>query len=1747
MAIDKLIPQYLNKDEDARLIKNAEMSHALNVRVSSDDGGNQGVLKNVEGTTAIAARLPADAIPTSGSSRVIGSVASEAGKCIYYFLYNTAGSHGIYQYVYTLNMYYKVYENSVLNFDSLSIVNADVVINQFGEHLLYFTDDRNEPRKINATKALSGGYSSWMDTGTTAEKELFLTVCKQPPQTPITFEFLNEPGNRSNQLKNNLFQFTYQYVYDDGEVSALSAYSELAVSQTNLSYRSTSQSLFQNTDNALNLTVTGTKGPVDKIRVFCRKNNEQAFYKIGEVDNTGSYWPQSLIFRNDGIYSLVPDQDAFKMFDSVPRKAFSQAISNNRLFYGNYLEGFDNINTKGTEPYPVYYPRPNSYDLLVERGNVEPAFSGQTDYKNRYFNYLFGMDYLPGENFPDFQGAYTSVVSAFEGVTNGISVEIDLTDIASSDIPESDVEFNFVVSADEFAIGTTGASDMFFTANVTTFDSEGETIKSADCRFATPLSVNGSGNYDGYYDSYEKAFHGTGDNNAALGTQSIGSINKLGLQSNLEFSSSFSISSINGGSTTAEDFANQVAENIIGTSASAYVRPRVINENPYLLKDGVYTTVSSGQVGSYTNHTCRVFTTETGPLNKMVTLWMEGNITYTVYGASYIMDGETPKLLIKLRLSDLNLEAIKAMADAGDDPYLGHPYDLNDWDTATGLIAGVSCSIDSSLENGQGFNLKDAINWGTGDAVRSALRNFQLSSSSFVLTDKTYGDKVPSFKAGAAHDLGVVYFDHRNRPSGVQKIHSTEVVHFGQSNRLGNEGRSEIDIKIEHVPPDWATKWAPVYSKNTTYESLLHITVAEAGLANKDSYTDPLSPIQDFEAESVADRPILEALQGGTQGVIFLSLRGLEGKNNSYNESKGANLSYQYMEGDKLRVLQYQDDGITTRPNAEFTITSYEKYLDDDINPIQVFGTSEGEDPALEDTYRRTGFFLTIRDENTAGLNRTSISAQNDYWSKDCVVEIYRPKKSIEDKLFYEIGRCYDIVTVGGQRTHGGDRSNSVSPSFSITVNSTNKFSTLQRLYIGDKVITSASSAGYVIVSAIHPGQDGDYIYTVTSNQGFQGQQLGFIFPNNTIDTTVGATNSIFFGAITLDFGDVYFRIREQLVNPRDLDLTPNHKKPTDQFYKTFFIESESVSDFFESEAVSIGRPHIETPDQEQIRRFSSVTYSDVFALDNSVLNLSSFNPSLFPFQDYNTQHGGICYLMNRNESILVMQENKVSATPISRVLIESAAGGQLVTSQNVMGTPTYYAGDYGPGRQPEGIVERFGRVYFVDVSRAAVLQLDSNGLQPISSKHMDSYFQVTLGLIDSKSQTKKVPCGLDPDNDEYVMTTTIVTTQGVSLPAGDGGHVIDVQNPNISGTRYTDAIADIVYKPKGAPWWGEDPSRWEKDDSKWSDSGSGAVFIDRLGERGSVIVDSIFEDSTDVVNAKFFIYGGEFFGTGFLSTKDGTISLPGTVTRASDGGTVSLTKASSAAAASGETLAWSTTKQVWLTFYSFAPELYAHLHDRFFSFRGGQIWRHNILTTMNNFYGVQYNSEATVVSKGNPSMVKTYDAISYEGDSPWSATVSNSDQATSSMASTEFTEKENMWYRVISKDETGNSILNTSHKIVLGQVTAIDGLKITFSSRISNLPFGIGDALFKLETSSSTDLSRTISSVSGRKEITTNTAVTGLVIGDTVMAVSNDEINGDNIRDYYAQIEMRNSSTSPIELYAVNMSYTPSNLHNEK
>ena len=84
MAIDKLTPRYLNKDSDERLVKNVEMTDALNLRISTEDDGDGIVIKNAYGNVAKGFNIA----PASGTSKVVGSVSHEQLGVIIFFIYN---------------------------------------------------------------------------------------------------------------------------------------------------------------------------------------------------------------------------------------------------------------------------------------------------------------------------------------------------------------------------------------------------------------------------------------------------------------------------------------------------------------------------------------------------------------------------------------------------------------------------------------------------------------------------------------------------------------------------------------------------------------------------------------------------------------------------------------------------------------------------------------------------------------------------------------------------------------------------------------------------------------------------------------------------------------------------------------------------------------------------------------------------------------------------------------------------------------------------------------------------------------------------------------------------------------------------------------------------------------------------------------------------------------------------------------------------------------------------------------------------------------------------------------------------------------------------------------------------------------------------------------------------------------------------------------------------------------------------
>jgi len=91
MAVHKITPNYLNKDDDERLVKSVEMTDAVNIRVSSDADGDAFVIKNAYGNTAVSlgTSLPA------GTNKVIGSISDEQLGFIFYFVWNSNNEHSL--------------------------------------------------------------------------------------------------------------------------------------------------------------------------------------------------------------------------------------------------------------------------------------------------------------------------------------------------------------------------------------------------------------------------------------------------------------------------------------------------------------------------------------------------------------------------------------------------------------------------------------------------------------------------------------------------------------------------------------------------------------------------------------------------------------------------------------------------------------------------------------------------------------------------------------------------------------------------------------------------------------------------------------------------------------------------------------------------------------------------------------------------------------------------------------------------------------------------------------------------------------------------------------------------------------------------------------------------------------------------------------------------------------------------------------------------------------------------------------------------------------------------------------------------------------------------------------------------------------------------------------------------------------------------------------------------------------------
>ena len=181
------IKSKMNKDLDERLVPNGEYRDALNVEVSQSEDSDVGTLSTALGNL----KLTDFGLSNNCEAKIIGFFADEKDKDIYVFITNFIDTSPnkldlfpsdnaicqIWKRNIETNLNTKLVEGKFLNFSlTQEILNINLL-----EDLLFWTDNRNQPRKINVLKANPGNEVN--PTYYTNEDQI--SVAKYYPFEPI--------------------------------------------------------------------------------------------------------------------------------------------------------------------------------------------------------------------------------------------------------------------------------------------------------------------------------------------------------------------------------------------------------------------------------------------------------------------------------------------------------------------------------------------------------------------------------------------------------------------------------------------------------------------------------------------------------------------------------------------------------------------------------------------------------------------------------------------------------------------------------------------------------------------------------------------------------------------------------------------------------------------------------------------------------------------------------------------------------------------------------------------------------------------------------------------------------------------------------------------------------------------------------------------------------------------------------------------------------------------------------------------------------------------------------------------------------------------------------------------------------------------------------------------------------------------------------------------------------------------------
>jgi hypothetical protein len=388
----------MNKDLDPHFLPDGTYRDAMNIIVGDSESSNDGAAQNLLGNTMLNSDLGLV------NARCIGALSYDAENLIYWLVTSDLADV-IYEYnellattTVVLRASKGLTTKSILNFNKDYPITGINYING----LLFWTDNYNPPRRINISRC-----KSYPTNGFT-ESDINVIV-KPPISGPIIG--LTKEGDATS-LDNRFIYFAYRYKYVDNEYSALSPFSPVAFSPKTFAYDyGVSENISMvNTYNTANVSFNSGDRNVKEIQLIYRDTYNLNAYVIDNIVKADNFYADNQIytytFKNDKVYTVLPQDQINRLFDNVPLRAKSQELIGSRLVYGNYTQFFSLNTCLGTGLDPAF-----SLSLTtsnIELGVPKPTFKSNRDYE-------IGLIYL------DDYGRSTTVITPTAN-TNTITI-----------------------------------------------------------------------------------------------------------------------------------------------------------------------------------------------------------------------------------------------------------------------------------------------------------------------------------------------------------------------------------------------------------------------------------------------------------------------------------------------------------------------------------------------------------------------------------------------------------------------------------------------------------------------------------------------------------------------------------------------------------------------------------------------------------------------------------------------------------------------------------------------------------------------------------------------------------------------------------------------------------------------------------------------------------------------------------------------------------------------------------------------------------------------------------------------------------------------------------------------------------------------------------------------------------------------------------------------------------------------------